>query len=201
MSLKKTVGLVIIGLTLLSGCSTTTTRAPKTIIKHQTSIVDHRTTADQDAWSAARAVSRANAASAKKLAKQTTVLAKASSEANSQSSDLADQRESVKAASQAAADSASKTAASQAKQASKNAKAASESTAETQTSSAKQTTEHANRFSGNTDTAQQGVIIGNKRSKIYHVYSQHNYRMAGKNVETFNTEAEAQAAGYRKSLR
>lgn len=36
---------------------------------------------------------------------------------------------------------------------------------------------------------------------IYHVPGQRGYRMNSENAVYFNSEAEAQAAGYRKSLR
>ena len=47
----------------------------------------------------------------------------------------------------------------------------------------------------------RGMIVGNARSKIYHTPDQQGYHMNSANVVYFNSEAEAQAAGYRKSLR
>lgn len=47
----------------------------------------------------------------------------------------------------------------------------------------------------------QGVIVGNANSMIYHVPGQRGYRMNSANAVYFNSEVEAQAAGYRKSLR
>lgn len=204
MHLKKSALLVLLGVTLLGGCSQTTTQAPKSVVKQQVTTVNKRTKADANAWSAAKAESRANAASAKKLSEQSSTLTKADDEASSQANELSESRESASSASEKAASSAaeasSSVAASQSeansKAAASSAKAAS-TAADTQTSSAN----HANNFSGDTDTAQTGQIIGNSRSKIYHVETQHNYHMAGKNVVQFNTEAEAQAAGYRKSMR
>ncbi len=38
-------------------------------------------------------------------------------------------------------------------------------------------------------------------SMIYHVSGQRGHRMNSSNAVYFNTEAEAQAAGYRRSLR
>ncbi|BDZ30046.1 cell surface protein [Lactiplantibacillus sp. WILCCON 0030] len=219
MYFKRATLLAVLGLTLLSGCGSTKTSAPKTITKHQISYVDHRTKANQDAWSAAKAESQAIAASAKKLREESTTLVKAETEASSQASELAESRQTAKAASEkavreaaesstkqaaaqaSAASAAEKAAASSTKAASSSAKAASESAASTQTSSAANTTNHANNFSGNTDTAQNGRVVGNSRSKIYHVETQHNYHMSGKNVVYFNSEADAQAAGYRKSMR
>ena len=44
-------------------------------------------------------------------------------------------------------------------------------------------------------------VIGNKRSKIYHVMNGQNYHISSSNAIYFNSEAAAIAAGYRKSLR
>ncbi|RVU70743.1 MULTISPECIES: DNA/RNA non-specific endonuclease [Lactobacillus] len=44
-------------------------------------------------------------------------------------------------------------------------------------------------------------IIGNKRSKIYHVANGQNYHMSSANAVYFKSEAAARAAVYRKSLR
>lgn len=44
-------------------------------------------------------------------------------------------------------------------------------------------------------------VIGNKRSKIYHVANGENYHMSPSNAVYFKSEAAARAAGYRKSLR
>lgn len=52
---------------------------------------------------------------------------------------------------------------------------------------------------GDMQTDQQGTIVGNSRTMIYHTPDQHGYRMSSANAVYFNTEAEAQAAGYRKS--
>ncbi|MFC6201316.1 cell surface protein [Lactiplantibacillus nangangensis] len=205
MQFKKATLLAVLGLTLLSGCGQSSTTAPKTVVKHNISYVDKQTQSDKDAWAAAKAESRANAESAKKLHDQSSTLAKAANEASSQSSELTSSRESSQAAASSQAASASKAAASQtvaaSKAASSSAKAA-EDAASTQTSSANSTsTNRANNFSGDTDTAQTGRIVGNSRSKIYHVETGHNYHMAGKNAVYFQTEAAAQAAGYRKSMR
>lgn len=51
------------------------------------------------------------------------------------------------------------------------------------------------------DANAQGTIVGNSRSMIYHVPGQRGYRMNSENAVYFSTEAEAQAAGYRRSLR
>lgn len=54
---------------------------------------------------------------------------------------------------------------------------------------------------GDVTTGQAGQIIGNSRSKIYHVPGQAGYHMSSANTVYFNSEQEAQAAGYRKALR
>nr|WP_272845054.1 DNA-entry nuclease [Liquorilactobacillus mali] len=50
-------------------------------------------------------------------------------------------------------------------------------------------------------TGTSGKIIGNSQSHIYHVPGQAGYHMNSSNAVYFNSEADAQAAGYRKSLR
>lgn len=50
-------------------------------------------------------------------------------------------------------------------------------------------------------TSTTGRIIGNRRSKIYHVPGQAGYRMSSANAVYFRTEAQAKAAGYRRALR
>lgn len=54
---------------------------------------------------------------------------------------------------------------------------------------------------GDMETDQQGTIVGNSRTIVYHTPDQQGYRMNSANAVYFNTEAEAQAAGYRKSAR
>lgn len=53
---------------------------------------------------------------------------------------------------------------------------------------------------GTVSTAEHRVV-GNRRSKIYHVMNGQNYHMSSANAVYFNSEAAAQAAGYRKSFR
>lgn len=54
---------------------------------------------------------------------------------------------------------------------------------------------------GDMTTDQQGTIVGNSKTKVYHTPDQTGYRMNSANAVYFNTEQEAQAAGYRKALR
>ncbi|WP_395378669.1 Ltp family lipoprotein [Fructilactobacillus frigidiflavus] len=55
--------------------------------------------------------------------------------------------------------------------------------------------------SGDTDSAQSQKVVGNSKTHIYHLDDQQNYRMSSNNIVYFNSPAEAEAAGYRKSLR
>jgi hypothetical protein len=55
--------------------------------------------------------------------------------------------------------------------------------------------------SGSIYTGTSQTIIGNSRSMIYHVPGQAGYHMSSANAVYFSSEAQAQAAGYRKSLR
>lgn len=77
------------------------------------------------------------------------------------------------------------------------------SSSSSEESSAVNTSSSSTALSNNGDmrTDQAGVIVGNARSKIYHTPDQQGYHMNSANVVYFNSEAEAQAAGYRKSLR
>lgn len=54
---------------------------------------------------------------------------------------------------------------------------------------------------GDMTTDQQGTIVGNKRTMVYHTPDQQGYRMNSANAVYFDTEAQAQASGYRKALR
>lgn len=50
-------------------------------------------------------------------------------------------------------------------------------------------------------TSTTGRIVGNRRSKIYHVPGQAGYHMNSANAVYFRTETEAKRAGYRRALR
>lgn len=54
---------------------------------------------------------------------------------------------------------------------------------------------------GDMNTTDSGKVVGNKNSHIYHVPGQSGYRMNSSNAVYFNTEQDAQVAGYRKALR
>lgn len=125
----------------------------------------------------------------------------ASSEAEASSSRAASEAASKEAsASQVAASEQAAAASSQAvaaAQAAKQAEEAQKSAAKEQAAQTQQATTN----EGDMNTAEQGTIIGNSRSKIYHVPGQAGYHMNSANAVYFNSEADAQAAGYRKALR
>ncbi|MFD1393814.1 DNA/RNA non-specific endonuclease [Lacticaseibacillus jixianensis] len=54
---------------------------------------------------------------------------------------------------------------------------------------------------GKTNTAATRRIIGNRKSKIYHVPGQAGYKMSSSNAVYFATEQQARAAGYRRAKR
>lgn len=85
------------------------------------------------------------------------------------------------------------------KQAAEQAKAAAKQQAAQRQAASRQQTAPTNR--GDMNTAQTGHIVGNSRSHIYHVPGQAGYRMNSANAVYFNSEQQAQAAGYRKALR
>lgn len=59
-----------------------------------------------------------------------------------------------------------------------------------------------NNFNNYVVDTTQGVIKGNRKSKIYHVPGGASYnKISQKNVVYFNSESEAQAAGYRRAKR
>lgn len=79
-------------------------------------------------------------------------------------------------------------------------KASSSATTRT-TSSASSSAITAETSSAEKVTTGQGAIVGNRNSHIYHVPGQAGYQMNSTNAVYFSTEAQAQAAGYRKALR
>lgn len=102
---------------------------------------------------------------------------------------------------QAASSSQAAAAAAAAKQQAEEAKKSAAQQQQQQQQQAATTQQQAPTNQGDMNTGDQGTIVGNSRSKIYHVPGQAGYRMNSANAVYFNTEAEAQAAGYRKALR
>ncbi|WP_261809273.1 sunset domain-containing protein [Levilactobacillus humaensis] len=128
-------------------------------------------------------------AESSRLADSASQQSKASAALDDQSSSLAASASSVAKAKKAS----QKQAASEAASARK---------AETATSQAAATSASSHKtHRGNLNTSQRGKIIGNRNSKIYHTADQAGYRMNSQNAVYFQTEAQAQAAGYRKARR
>ncbi|MCT2893529.1 sunset domain-containing protein [Lacticaseibacillus paracasei] len=128
--------------------------------------------------------------------------AAASSVAAASSSRAASEAASKEAsASQVAASEQAAAASSQAAAATQAAKQAEEAQKSAANQQATQPQQQAPAKSGDLYTGNQGTIIGNSRSKIYHVPGQAGYHMNSANAVYFNSEADAQAAGYRKALR
>ncbi|ARY91254.1 MULTISPECIES: DNA-entry nuclease [Lacticaseibacillus] len=104
---------------------------------------------------------------------------------------------------QAASSSQAAAAAAAAKQQAEEAKksAAQQQQQQQQQQQAAATQQQAPTNQGDMNTAEQGTIVGNSRSMIYHVPGQAGYHMNSANAVYFKTEADAQAHGYRKALR
>jgi energy-coupling factor transporter transmembrane protein EcfT len=136
----------------------------------------------------AKQSSRAASESASLASESSKMESESIASSMSESSSLA--ASSSSAAGSKAAASSSKTAASlAASQSAASSSAASVATANTNTTNT------------NTVSTGQGQIIGDSRSHIYHVPGQATYHLNPANAVYFSTEAQAQAAGYRKSLR
>lgn len=127
--------------------------------------------------------------------------AAASSVATASSSRAASEAASKEASASQVAASEQAAAASQAAAATQAAKQAEEAQKSAANQQATQPQQQAPAKSGDLYTGNQGTIIGNSRSKIYHVPGQAGYHMNSANAVYFNSEADAQAAGYRKALR
>ncbi|WP_125767384.1 sunset domain-containing protein [Lapidilactobacillus wuchangensis] len=146
-------------------------------------------------YALAKSTSKSLSAEADQLSSnKETATAAASSEASSISSSKVAAEEASK---QAAAAEASRAAASSKAAADQAAAQAAANAAATTTAG----TGGGGGAQGDVTTGQAGQIIGNSRSKIYHVPGQAGYHMSSANTVYFNSEQEAQARGYRKALR
>lgn len=58
-----------------------------------------------------------------------------------------------------------------------------------------------NTDNGMDHTAQQGKVIGNIKTHIYHTADEHDYKISPNNEIVFSNEQDAINAGYRKALR
>lgn len=128
------------------------------------------------------------------LAAQNEAAEEASSAAASSSAQASSEAEqsSIAAAQKAASEASASQAAAESSQAAANSAAASSAQAQAAQNQSAAT---------QTYTGESQQIIGNSKSHIYHVPGQAGYYMNSSNAVYFNSEAEAQAAGYRKSLR
>lgn len=182
----KIMGSLFLLFALFGGIAGWGMSTPHTTVKTQTVLVGQHRLAKAKAESHRLAlIASQQAASSTRLESEADAQSAASSAKNASESAS---RASTRKASQLAA-SHSRAAATAAKH------AASTSThAATATSGTKHT-------QGDLTTGQDGKIIGNKNSKIYHVPGQAGYHMNSSNAVYFQTEAQAKAAGYRKALR
>lgn len=157
--------------------------------KKETAAAKESKKAEQE--SLALVSSQAKAKQSSRAASESASLASESSKIESESiASSMSESSSLAASSSSAAASSSKTAASlAASQSAASSSAASVATANTNTTNT------------NTVSTGQGQIIGDSRSHIYHVPGQATYHLNPANAVYFSTEAQAQAAGYRKSLR
>ncbi|MGO0154521.1 DNA/RNA non-specific endonuclease [Leuconostoc mesenteroides] len=137
------------------------------------------------------------------LAAQKAAEAKASSEAASSSARASSEAASSAKASSEAEQSSIAAAQKAASEASVSQAAAASSQAAANSAAAASAAQAAQNQSAATQTytGESQQIIGNAKSHIYHVPGQAGYYMNNSNAVYFNSEADAQAAGYRKSLR
>ncbi|WP_285007593.1 histone H1-like repetitive region-containing protein [Lactococcus formosensis] len=154
-----------------------------------------KTTPDTKQSQIVKKSEEAEKAAAEKAAAEKAAAEKAAAEKAAAEKAAAEKAAAEKAAAEKAA--AEKAAAEQ---------AAAEKAAAEQAASEKAAAEQAasmNRIedSGQIYTKDQGAIIGNSKSKIYHLPGQAGYHMNSSNAVYFDSEEQAIAAGYRKSKR
>lgn len=164
-----------------------------------THVVHKVARSDQKDYQAAKAKHAALVAQLKKVKHENATLASEKAEATTAIATSKAKRE--EASSRSAA--ASEAAASRAESESKAFAASSKKAAQAQQSrqARQQSAAQANDDEGDTYTGTAQDIIGNVNSHIYHVPGQAGYHMNSANAVHFHSEAEAQAAGYRKALR
>lgn len=178
-----------------------------------THVVHKVARSDQKDYQAAKAKHAALVAQLKKVKHENATLASEKAEATTAIATSKAKRE--EASSRSAV--ASKAAAARAESESKAAAALSKKAAQAQQKAAaaqsraaaqqsrqaarQQSAAQANDDEGDTYTGTAQDIIGNVNSHIYHVPGQAGYHMNSANAVHFHSEAEAQAAGYRKALR
>jgi flagellar biosynthesis GTPase FlhF len=164
-----------------------------------------KTTPDTKQSQIVKKSEEAEKAAAEKAAAEKAAAEKAAAEKAAAEKAAAEQAAAEKAAAEKAA--AEKAAAEQAAAEKAAAeKAAAEKAAAEQAAAEQAAAEQAasmNRIedSGQIYTKDQGAIIGNSKSKIYHLPGQAGYHMNSSNAVYFDSEEQAIAAGYRKSKR
>lgn len=167
-----------------------------------THVVHKVARSDQKDYQAAKAKHAALVARLKKVKHENATLASEKAEATTAIATSKAKREEASsrsaAASEAAAASSKKAAQAQQKAAAAQSRAA---TQQSRQAARQQSAAQANDDEGDTYTGTAQDIIGNVNSHIYHVPGQAGYHMNSANAVHFHSEAEAQAAGYRKALR
>ncbi|NRD14176.1 DUF3488 domain-containing protein [Pediococcus acidilactici] len=171
-----------------------------------THVVHKVTRSDQKDYQAAKAKHAALVAQLKKVKHENATLASEKAEATTAIATSEAKREEASSRSVAASEAAASRAESESKAAAASSKkaAAAQSRAAAQQSrqaARQQSAAQANDDEGDTYTGTAQDIIGNVNSHIYHVPGQAGYHMNSANAVHFHSEAEAQAAGYRKALR
>ena len=171
-----------------------------------THVVHKVARSDQKDYQAAKAKHAALVAQLKKVKHENATLASEKAEATTAIATSKAKREEASSRSAAASEAAASRAESESKAAAASSKkaAAAQSRAAAQQSrqaARQQSAAQANDDEGDTYTGTAQDIIGNVNSHIYHVPGQAGYHMNSANAVHFHSEAEAQAAGYRKALR
>ncbi len=171
-----------------------------------THVVHKVARSDQKDYQAAKAKHAALVAQLKKVKHENATLASEKAEATTAIATSKAKREEASSRSAAASEAAAARAESESKAAAASSKkaAAAQSRAAAQQSrqaARQQSAAQANDDEGDTYTGTAQDIIGNVNSHIYHVPGQAGYHMNSANAVHFHSEAEAQAAGYRKALR
>lgn len=167
-----------------------------------THVVHKVARSDQKDYQAAKAKHAALVAQLKKVKHENATLASEKAEATTAIATSKAKREEASsrsaAASEAAAASSKKAAQAQQKAAAAQSRAAAQ---QSRQAARQQSAAQASDDEGDTYTGTAQDIIGNVNSHIYHVLGQAGYHMNSANAVHFHSEAEAQAAGYRKALR
>ncbi|MDG6114002.1 histone H1-like repetitive region-containing protein [Lactococcus formosensis] len=194
LSLPFVMAVSLTGCTEAEGSKTTPDTKQSQIVKKS-----------EEAEKAAAEKAAAEKAAAEKAAAEKAAAEKAAAEKAAAEKAAAEKAAAEKAAAEKAAAEQAAAEKAAAEQAAAE-KAAAEKAAAEQAAAEKAAAEQAasmNRIedSGQIYTKDQGAIIGNSKSKIYHLPGQAGYHMNSSNAVYFDSEEQAIAAGYRKSKR